>query len=133
MKKKHLIFFDGECPLCHRAVRYILEIDVGKRFLFAPLNGETAQEILIGPQAPLRKANSLVLVEDYQSTERRFWVRSRAILRIYWLTGNGWGVIGVLSFLPGWIGDLLYRWLAAHRHQFKLKMPEEQPRDRFLP
>jgi hypothetical protein len=32
------------------------------------------------------------------------------------------------------LGDFFYRWFAAHRHQFKLKLPEEPgPQDRFLP
>ncbi len=131
---EHLIFFDGECPLCHAAVRHILELDVQRHFLFAPLNGETARDILIGPQAPLRRANSLVLVENYLSTERSFWIRSRAILRVYWLAGNGWGLVGILSFLPGFVGDIFYRWLATHRHQFKMRMPTEPgPKERFLP
>jgi len=130
---EHVIFFDGECPFCHRAVRHVLEIDIHKRFVFAPLGGETAKDILSGPQAPLKKAGSLVLVENYQSTDRQFWVRSRAIFRIYWLAGNGWGLVGILSFLPGWLGDFLYRKFAEHRHQFKLKMPEAGPSDRFLP
>ena len=130
---EHLIFFDGECPFCHRAVRHILEIDVHQRFVFAPLSGETAKDILSGPQAHLKKINSLVLVENYQSTDRTFWTLSRAVLRIYWLVGNGWGLIGTLSFLPGFVGDALYRWFAIHRHQFKLKMPETGPKDRFLP
>lgn len=131
---EHLIFFDDECPLCHKAVQSVLEIDVKKRFLFAPLKGETAAEILIGPQASLRGANSLVLVENYDSTERTFWIRSRAIFRIYWLVGNGWGLLGIFSFLPGFVGDLFYRWLAAHRHQFKLKLGRPTgPADRFLP
>lgn len=132
--KEHLVIFDGECPFCHRAVRHILAIDVHRHFIFAPLNGETARDILIGPQKPLVKANSLVLVEDYQSTTRKFWVRSRAIFRIYWLVGNGWGWIGILSFLPSFLGDLFYKWFANHRHQFKIKMPHEPwPQDRLLP
>jgi len=132
-EQAHLIFFDSDCPLCRKAVREILEIDVHERFAFAPLNGETAKNILSGPQKHLAKANSLVLVENYQSTERSFWVRSRAILRIYWLTGNGWGLVGILSFLPGWIGDFFYNWVAAHRHQFKLQVSEELgPKERFL-
>lgn len=131
---EHLVFFDGECPFCHRAVRHVLEIDEKSRFLFAPLGGETADDLLMGPQAPLKKANSLVLVENYQSTGRKFWVCSRAILRIYWLAGNGWGLLGIFCFLPGFIGDFFYRWFAMHRHQFKLKMPKEPgPKDRFLP
>ena len=129
-----LIFFDAECPFCHQAVRRILERDVNKRFLFAPIGGETAQEILSGPQKPLRNANSIVLVENYDSTDRKFWIRSQALLRTYWLTGDGWGLIGILNYLPSFIGDFIYKCVAEHRHQFKLKMPQEPgPKDRFLP
>jgi len=131
---EHLIFFDETCPFCHKAVRAILEIDIYKRFVFSPLRGEMAQDLLIGPQKSLTKANSLVLVENYDSTERQFWIRFHAVYRIYWLTGNGWGIIGWLSFIPQWLGDFLYRWVAEHRHQFKLYMPEDPiPPDRFLP
>lgn len=130
---EHLIFFDEQCPLCHRSVQHIIDIDVHQRFVFAPLKGSTAHDILIGPQESLKKANSLVLVENYQSTGRRFWVRSKAILRIYWLVGHGWRLLGIFSFFPSFIGDLFYRWLAAHRHQFKLKMPGDPgPKNRFF-
>lgn len=130
---EHLIFFDSECPLCHRAVQHILEIDPDKRFVFAPLNGETAGAILAGPLAHYRKINSIILLENYQSTERQFWIRSKSILRIYWLLGDGWKIVGWLSFLPSCIGDALYSWVAKHRHQFKLKPRGELgPKDRFL-
>ena len=130
----HIIFFDDECPFCHKAVRHVIEIDRRKRFLFAPLRGKTAQEILTGPQKTLKSSNSLVLAENYQSTERRFWIRSHAIFRIYWLVGDGWGLVGILSFLPRWLGDFFYNWFAMHRHQFKLQIPEViEPSDRFLP
>jgi predicted DCC family thiol-disulfide oxidoreductase YuxK len=130
----HLVFFDDECPFCRKAVRHIIEIDKKKQFLFAPLRGETAREILSGPQKALRASNSLVLAENYQSTGRRFWIRSHAIFRIYWLTGNGWGLVGILSFMPRKLGDFFYNWIAAHRHQFKLQIPETiEPLDRFLP
>src|SRR3989344_5258445 len=99
---EHIIFFDSECPFCHRSVRHILEIDVDRHFLFAPLAGETAKDILIGPQESLKEAQSLVLVENYASTDREFYVRSRAIFRIYWLVKHGWGIVGIFSFLPCW-------------------------------
>lgn len=131
---EHLIFFDDECPLCHQAVKNVIEIDEKRHFLFAPLNGETAEDILIGPQKHLKEANSIILVENYQSTDRKFWIRSRAILRTYWLVENGWGLVGIFSFLPGFLGDFIYRFVAEHRHQFKLKMPQSPgPKERFLP
>ncbi len=131
----HLIFFDSDCPFCHKSVRYIANLDHKKQFIFAPLNGETAKNVLSGPQTPLRHLNSLILVENYQSTMRNFWSRSRAIFRIYWLIGGIWAILGLLSLLPGWLGsDLLYRLFAAHRHQFKLKIPTDPiPKERLLP
>lgn len=130
---EHLIFFDGECPLCHRAVHQLIELDEKGEFIFAPLNGKTAARILVGPLEHYRHANSLVLLEQYQSTNRRFWIRSRAVLRTYWIIGGQWKLIGILSFFPGFLGDFFYRWLTEHRHQFKLKMPSAPgPAERFL-
>jgi len=130
----HVIFFDHECPFCIKAIREIIKHDETQSFLFAPLRGKTALKVLSGPQAYLRKANSLVVVEHWRSTDRKFWDRSRASLRAYWLLGGQWKLYGWLSFLPGWIGNFFYDQLSAHRHQFHLR-PEAEigPDDRFLP
>jgi predicted DCC family thiol-disulfide oxidoreductase YuxK len=130
---EHLVFFDSECPLCRKAVQHLVEIDQDHHIRFAPLNGTTSANILTGPLKPYTETNSLVLIENYQSTERKFWIRSKAVLRIYWLIGRGWGLLGWLSFLPAWLGDCFYRSLANHRHQFKLKVIPIQNPDRFLP
>ena len=131
---EHIVFFDGECPFCHRSVRHIIELDTGRHFRFAPFGGETAREILTGPLKPFSQAQSLVLAENYDSTERIFYVRSHAILRIYWIVGRWRAFLGVFSFLPSFIGDPIYRWVAAHRHQFRVKLSQEPgPKDRFLP
>ena len=131
---RHLIFFDQECPFCRRSVRHILQRDRKEEFSFAPLNGETAKKILIGPQAHLASAQSVILVENYLSDQRRFYIRSKAIFRTYWLMGGWRKVIGIFGFLPCGILDGLYKFFAMHRHQFKLKMPQEiGPKERLLP
>lgn len=130
----HLVLFDGECPFCHRAVRHIIGIDSNFCFLFSPLKGEKAKEILGDLYDSIVKADTLVLVENYVSKNRRIWIRSRAILRIYWLVGHRWKVFGLLSFLPGWGGDLAYRLFAICRYQFNVKMTKEPiSENRFLP
>jgi predicted DCC family thiol-disulfide oxidoreductase YuxK len=134
MASDHLVFFDSECPLCQRAVRHVLQIDGLEKIVFAPLKGATAASILSGPNSVYQRMNTLILLENYQSTQRRFWVRSRAIFRIYWLIGGKWRLFGALSFLPGWLGDLFYRNLARHRHQFSLPpLRDLGPAHRFLP
>ena len=131
---EHVIFFDAECVLCQRAVRYIQQIDESALFLFAPLNGKTAARTLTGPNARLARANTIVLAENYESTEREFWIRSRALFRIYWLLGGKWRSLGWLHFLPGYPGDLFYKWVSNHRHQFKFKGEVDLgAKNRFLP
>lgn len=131
---EHLVLFDHQCPWCHKQVRDIIEMDVHQRFIFAPLDGTTAKRVVTGAYKWMLKANSVVLIENYESTGRDFSIRSKAVLRIYWLNGNGWGLIGCLSLLPKKLSDFVYRYIAEHRHQFKLKMPRDPgPKERFLP
>ncbi len=130
--KEHLIFYDADCDFCHKAVLQIIKADEEMLFAFSSLEGETASEILVGPNAHYAKENSLVLVEAYESDKRRYWIRSKAAFRIYWLMGSLW--IGWLCFLPAWMVDWAYRLVAKHRHRlhFGWERPEFQ-NDRFLP
>src|SRR5258708_13937257 len=41
MEKQPILFFDGVCGLCNRTVDFVLQEDRDRRFLFAPLQGET--------------------------------------------------------------------------------------------
>ncbi|HSW85971.1 MAG TPA: DUF393 domain-containing protein [Rhabdochlamydiaceae bacterium] len=127
----HLIFFDDECALCNSSIRLLLKLDKKRRFLFAPLNGLTAKEILKGDRAFLRHENSMVLIEKYLTREQRIWIRGRAAFRILWLIGGLWKLLGWLCFTSA--GDRTYRWIAHHRK--KLKKPSKPLPDdpRFLP
>ena len=47
-----ILFFDGECGLCNRAVLHFLRWErEGSEVQFAPLQGETAQKLLTAQQA----------------------------------------------------------------------------------
>jgi predicted DCC family thiol-disulfide oxidoreductase YuxK len=128
----HLIFYDTDCDFCYRAILHLLKLDTKKNLLFAPLEGTTAKEILVGPNAHYAHANSLVLLENYDSDDREFYLRSKAIFRIYWLLGNR--LIGWLSFLPGVLCDWFYRGIAKHRHRLHFGwVRKEFQGEQFLP
>ncbi|MGD2170403.1 MAG: DCC1-like thiol-disulfide oxidoreductase family protein [Chlamydiota bacterium] len=134
---RHLIFFDGQCGLCQKAVKHIIAIDRDKIFCFAPLSGDTASTILTGKFSYLQKENSLVLIESFQTFHKRFWLRSKGAFRIYWLLGGKWKFLGALHFLPSFLINPLYRFIAKHRHQFGAKQNNElfegKEKSRFLP
>lgn len=61
MKDLNIVFFDGDCLLCNRVVRWIVkhENSEGAILHFAPLQGETAASIL-EPNHLIKPYSSLV-------------------------------------------------------------------------
>lgn len=121
-----IVFYDAPCPLCQRAVLFLLRIDRKKSLQFAPLQGETARKQGISPDI-----NSLVLI---QPDGTRLY-RGKAVLRILWHLGGIYALPGLLSFLPGWLVNPPYRLIAHFRYRL-FKSGRLQPEDypgRFLP
>ncbi len=126
--KKHVIFYDGDCPLCNRSVHFLLGADKKKIFYFAPLNGETASEKLKSLRLQDPNLDTLVLLEG-----EKLFIQSRAVMRILWLLGGKYALLGWISFLPSALFDFLYRWVAKRRYQlFSMGKKVEPTPDRFL-
>lgn len=132
-KGKYIIFFDGECPLCNRAVRFVLKADKKKVFLFAPLAGRTAAKELVHFQTKHPELDTFILLEGYQGKDRKILMEGRAVFRMLWLLGGMYRFPGCLSFLPSTLFDIIYRWIAARRYKlFKSKRPLPSDQGRFL-
>lgn len=131
---KHLLFYDGECGLCDHAVQFLLWADTDQKFVFAPLQGTTAANLL---QHLPKEIDSLVLVENFQGPDQKFYVLGKGALRICWLLGGAWKLLGSISFLPGFLYNWLYRLIARNRHLFfstdQCILPSLENRHRFLP
>lgn len=132
---KHLIFFDGECRLCHRSVEHIIAMDKRSIFSFAPLEGKTAQQYFSGAKKKYKTKNSLVLIEDYPSD--KIWIQARGVARIYWLLGGKRKILGIFCFFPAFFIDPFYRFVATHRHKIgqreKLSSLTKENKEYFLP
>lgn len=133
---KHLVFYDGECGLCDHIVQILLKLDTGKKFVFAPLQGKTAEKLLKNVPNEVKSADSLILVTDYQRNERQLYLYGKAAFRILWLLGGAWKLLGWFSFLPSSLYDWGYRLIARNRQRFFSQVcyiPSETEKDRFLP
>lgn len=134
---EHLIFFDGACGFCDKAVQFVLKKDVHKKFLFAPLQGETAQNKLSSIYPDYKKLNTLVLLENVDTPHQKIHLLGKASFRILWLLGSYWRLIGWIYFLPGFLYNWGYRLVADHRsalHRilFNDSCDLKGPSDRFL-
>jgi predicted DCC family thiol-disulfide oxidoreductase YuxK len=129
---KHLVFYDGKCGLCDHAVQFVLKHDMQEDFAFAPLQGKTAHNLLqFVPQE-----DSLVLIENYQTEDRKIYQLGTGAFRILWLLGGSFRLIGWPFFLPSFLYNWGYRLVARHRHQFfsqdTCPLPDPKLKDRFL-
>jgi predicted DCC family thiol-disulfide oxidoreductase YuxK len=131
-----IVFFDGNCGLCHRAVRFLLSADrEGRAFVFAPLFGETfAQEVPETERASI--PDSLVL----KTREGRFFVRSDAVLYAMNRLGGVYRWLSVLGrVVPRAVRDFFYDGVAKLRHKLFARPESVCPlvprelRSRFLP
>jgi predicted DCC family thiol-disulfide oxidoreductase YuxK len=129
---KHLILFDGECPLCQNMVRRIYALDKNKAFFFAPLQGKTSKQFFKESHQQMLEKNTLILIENYLKPSHRLWIYGRAVCRIFWLIGGKWKMISWLCFLPVGV-NVFYRFIARHRHLLSENASSPLPEDRILP
>ena len=121
-----IVFFDGDCGFCHRAVQRIQRIDSKGALRFAPLMGETYSTIAAPFRSPVRglqldarglpeatTAASLVLLD-----EEGAWARSDAVIRILRECG---GLARIASYLlrliPMALRDYVYDAIASRRRR----------------
>ena len=132
----HLVFYDGECHLCDQVVHLLLKVDHLERFVFASLQGTTAAKLLKDLPEKYKKADSLILVENYQTSQQRFFILGKGVLRIFWLLGGLWKILGIFSFLPSFLYSWAYRQVAHDRYRVfgqTCLVPSTKDKHRFLP
>jgi len=130
-----LLFFDGGCGLCHRAVRFVLWADPeGRAFRFAPLGGE-AFEALVSAGERERLPDSLVV----RTAGGALLTRSTGALHALRRLGGGWRALAVpLGVVPRPIRDAVYDFIARVRFRLFAKPKDACPlvppplRARFL-
>mgnify|MGYP002620454949 FL=1 len=126
-----ILFFDGECALCSRTVRWLLKRDRRAILRFAPLGGKT-HSALGGPGAS-EGGSTLILVRDGE-----VFLRSAGVVRMLWSIGGVWALLGGLLWLiPLPLRDAGYRFVAARRYRWfgradACPMPSDDTRARIL-
>ena len=129
---KPIIFFDGVCAMCNTFVNLALRIDRHELFLFAPLQGTTARELL-PPLSDDPRDWSMIYLD-----ERGMHDQLDASLEVYRRLGLPWSVLSLARFIPRAIRTPLYRIIARNRYRWfgrreVCRIPTAAERQRFLP
>jgi predicted DCC family thiol-disulfide oxidoreductase YuxK len=126
-----IVFFDGKCLLCIRAVKFILRHDRRKRFCFASLQGKTAEKIVaMGEEEPTPE--SIVLFSN-----DHIYTRSSAVFQIARWLRFPINCLYLFIIIPVFLRDGLYLFIARRRYRWFGKqescyVPGQENISRFL-
>jgi predicted DCC family thiol-disulfide oxidoreductase YuxK len=113
MADHSLVFYDGGCGLCHRAVRFAIAHDPdGARFRFASLDSEAFRR-RVPEAARTGLPDSIVAL----TPDGALLVRSAAVIHVLERVGGAWRFWGrLLRMVPRWVRDAGYDAVARVRH-----------------
>lgn len=126
-----VVFFDGVCGMCNKTVNFLMARDCAEKLKFAPLQGSTATEFV--PTEIREHLNTFVFLQS-----GKLHLRTAALIRILWVLGGVWGVLGSLLWLvPSPLRNLGYRFVARIRYRLygkseSCRLPTPAERNRFL-
>jgi predicted DCC family thiol-disulfide oxidoreductase YuxK len=131
-----IVFYDGHCGLCHRAVKFVLKHDrSGTAFRFAPLQGKTFQA-----RVSVDRRGCVPDSMAVETHDASLLVRSDACIHILRRLGGGWRVLAALvAAIPHPLRDVVYDFAARIRYRAFGRQDDLCPivppelRDRFDP
>lgn len=108
MPRPPVLFFDGDCGLCHRSVAWFQRHDRRATLRYAPLQGPTYAGL--AEQGPI-DLSTMVMLDD-----RGLWTESNAVLAGLRAVGGPWGMLAAVgSAIPRFLRDAVYRFVARRR------------------
>ena len=111
---ENVIYYDGECGLCHLAVRFILRVDSKSKFYFSPLSNLDNN---------LKNIDSIILKKG-----NKVFYEGQAIIMIFENIDNNWNYLAkVLKLIPINALDTVYRWVSRNRAKVSLKKVSSCP------
>jgi predicted DCC family thiol-disulfide oxidoreductase YuxK len=106
-KNLNIIFYDGDCGLCQRSIRFVYKADTKNIFHYAPLNGQTYNKIYGNVKDPLTTIKFFHNQITYQ--------KSLAVFEILKLLGGKYKILLIFKIIPIFICDYVYDKIANRR------------------
>ena len=131
-KEKSIILFDGVCNLCNSSVNFIIKNDKKEHFLFASLQSDAANEILLQFTSKKIDYKSILLIKD-----GIIYDKSTAVLLIFMQLSNYYKFVYGFIIVPLFIRNAVYKFIAKNRYYWFGKnescmVPTASLKKRFL-
>lgn len=130
--KGPILLFDGTCHLCHGAVKFLIRRDKNGQIRYAPLQSETGKRLISDYSKLSTVPDGVALFENGNIT-----FESEAALRSLTYLNRAWRFLSVLRFIPSFIRQPVYRFIAKNRYKWfgqydSCQLPEVGWKNRFI-
>ena len=128
-----VLFFDGVCNLCNRAVQFIIKRDPKGKVRIATLQSPQGEIARKAVEARLGHVpDSLIFFE-----QGKYYTQSAAALKVAGYLKGGWPLLKIFLGLPRILRDPFYDFIAAKRYRWFGKqnscmIPTPELKSRFL-
>ncbi len=127
-----IIIFDGVCNFCDGYINFVMDHEQSQRLKFAPFQSEIGRKILRSSGINPDQISTLYFYEEGVMYEK-----STAVLRIIRYLNSPWNWAYSLVFIPRFLRDIIYSWIAKNRYKFfgmkeACRIPTLAEKSRFL-
>lgn len=132
-----ILFFDGDCSFCQGWVQFVLKRDKRQLIYFAPIQGETYQNLeshqKIQKSQALAKDGTIIYLRN-----NNLLFRSDAVISLLRDLKGLWSLMAIFLLIPRPLRDYVYTWIAINRGKLpapnkKCPLPKEGQLKRLLP
>lgn len=109
ISNKTILFFDGNCGLCNRSVRFVLRKEKNDELLFSALQSEFAKKNLKENNVT-ENLETMVLLEN-----GKIHLRSSAALRLTKYMKGLWPLMMIFIVVPPFIRNAVYNYVSKNR------------------
>lgn len=126
-----IVLYDGQCSFCNGATQWIITRDRKAKLSFAAIEGELGQRLIQQFNIP-SSLDSLICIDKDKA-----YLYSSGAIRITKYLDGAWKLIYLLTIIPTFIRNPVYRWFANNRYRWFGKqqaclLPTPEIRRRFL-
>jgi predicted DCC family thiol-disulfide oxidoreductase YuxK len=132
MNQEPIILFDGVCNFCNSAVNFTLKRNKKANIMFAPMQSEAGQKLLLQYDLPENDMKSFIFIED-----AIVYKQSTGALKVCRHLRGLWPICYGLIIVPAFIRDGIYNWIAKNRYKWfgirqSCMIPTPEVNARFL-
>ena len=130
LQNQTVVFYDGKCLLCSRAVQFLIKADKKMVFKFAPQQSDYFN--LLSSEHPHIPQTSIIFLKN-----GKMYSRSTAVLKIIKELSYPWKIIYAAIIIPKFIRNAVYMMIARNRKNWfgeaeVCYLGDEKNKKRFL-